>query len=359
MLIPDIDCPGLARVHLLAFLPFTGSPMGRCGSKRARHPTKPPSNRLDNLPPPNRSSKRPSKPLSEKKLGPIAIKALLASVEADTEACGLLSVATTPESQHIFFTYLISNHIPATFPKSKLSGDFFQSFMSWAGQLGSVQNPSPRISAALAYRQKQKQITYWSKQNFIETAGLNWKAVDKEAFLSSITVYKEKARPFDDPYPPLDVLMAETKSISNINHKFFYTDKIHDKRDKRRPIKPIKESEIQRDIRYDQSAIIRDADDDSLVGMVIRNVCKNTDAIDFVDKAVDKAVSTRRTCRVSLPLYSSSSSMTQNIFRREMLDSFLRLAYRPVLAAPCASIGSRTSNQRRLQRMSKTSRTRR
>lgn len=265
--------------------------MGRYGSKKARYfPHQHPSN-----PPP------PPPPPSEKKLGPIAIKALLASVEADKEACALLSVATTAEARETFQRYVIANHVSKlNFPQSKLSGDFFQRFTSWAGQLGSIRNTkSPNLISALAYCRTEKTAFRFSKQHFIETTGLNWKAANKEEFLSTLNVYREKARPRSDPYPPYDTLIAETTRIRKINSPFFHTDQIHDIRDHRRPIELLKMDNLQRDIKHDESAIIYDQDDGKLVGMVIRNVCKNPDAVEFVDRAVEEAVLTRKTCRVS------------------------------------------------------------
>lgn len=187
--------------------------MGRCGGKKA-HP---------------RSIKTPPPPSPREKKFSAAVNALLESVEADAETCGLLAVATTPNAQQAFCNRLLSKNVPKEFPRSKFATNLFAQFTSWAGQIGSTRPISTiRIPIALKYRLKEKEFVRWSKQHFIDTTGLNWKAVDKDAFLADITKYYVRSCPPGDSYPPPNVLIAESAEIEKMNHKFFYDDPLHD-----------------------------------------------------------------------------------------------------------------------------------
>ncbi|KAJ3554188.1 hypothetical protein NP233_g12477 [Leucocoprinus birnbaumii] len=227
-----------------------------------------------------------------------AIKALLTSVEADLEACGLLAVATTGGLRDEFCNHIRTHHIPRDFPEFPNNFDLFHAFTTWAGSLGSIHNiPARNIPAALAYRAREKLHHRWSKENFIETAGINWKAVDKDKFLASIPQRVVTPLPRDQPYPPPDAWIAETEDIASMNHKFINVEDLHDRRDCRRPIKFLDPGQLQLDIGPGESVMIQDGSDGSFVGLVIRDVCGNADAIQFVDKAVSEAVEMRVSSR--------------------------------------------------------------
>ncbi|KAJ3551362.1 hypothetical protein NP233_g13095 [Leucocoprinus birnbaumii] len=276
--------------------------MGRSGQKRAR----------------GRAEKHSP---SEKKKGKAAVLQLLAAVDGDLEACSLLAVATTPEACEAFCSHVKRVHVPPNFPKKKLSGEFFHQFASWAGQLTSTsldrQPPfaARNIPAAYAYRSQKKKDVRWSKQHFIETAGLNWKAVDKDAFLSGIPSFTAKALP-DCPYPPPEVWITETKAIKKLNRKHFHEEDLHDNRDRRRPFMHLDASKLQLDIKPTESARIYD-DDGNLIMMVVRNACKNPDALRFADAAVERILDMRTTSRKGdaghLPMFGLSAGSLSGI----------------------------------------------
>ncbi|KAJ3552227.1 hypothetical protein NP233_g12930 [Leucocoprinus birnbaumii] len=221
------------------------------------------------------------------------VNSLLSSVEADLTTCSLLSVATTPGAQESFCDRVKRRHVPPGFPEIELSGSLFPRFMSWAGQLGSVRHlPACHIPAAMAYHRNQKKAHHWSKQHFIETARLNWKAVDKASFLDAIPAYTLPSLPSNAPYPPADAWVAETTEIQDLNEHFIKVEKLHDKRDHRRPIELLDPSRLKLDIKPTESARIYDEKDGSLIGMILRDACRNEDALKFADDAVERMVET-------------------------------------------------------------------
>lgn len=269
--------------------------MVRCGSRRARQQH-------------TQSSPREKKPrvVAPKRRRFQAETSLLAAVEADQEACSLLATATTPSTRAAFYKYVLDEiGLPKDLPRPSGPGAFLDDFTSWAGQLGTIRNISVKnLPAALAYRLQEKDLLRWSKKHFIETAQLNWRAVDKAKFLSKFNVHKVAPLPRNKIYPPVDQYIAETQEIYNKNHQFICVDNLHDSRDHRRDIHMLKESKLQKDIPFDQSAIFYDKATNRFIGMVIRDVCKNEDAVEFVDGAIEHVIDTRKTCRVSLPPFT-------------------------------------------------------
>ncbi|KAJ3560342.1 hypothetical protein NP233_g10901 [Leucocoprinus birnbaumii] len=227
-----------------------------------------------------------------------AIKSLLASIDADLEACGHLAVATNEELRNIFVEYIRTHHIPESFPNFPKNSDLFHAFTTWAGELGTIhQIPVDNIPAALAYHSREKQEHCWSKEHFIETARINWKAVNKDEFLAAIPSHVIRPLPRNKPYPPPDLWIAETAEIARLNSKFINDNPLHNTRDRRRPVALLDESQLQLDIGPQQSAVIRDSSDGSLVAVVIRDVCNNAEAVEFANKAVAAAVDMQTTSR--------------------------------------------------------------
>lgn len=227
------------------------------------------------------------------------IDRLLAAVDADELTCAMLAVAVSSDAQVAFGSRVMDVNIPPEFPRDILPADFFPVFMSWAGQIGSIARPisAPSIVAAMAYRTLQKRCMRWSKEHFIETALLNPQAVDKGAFIQSIPRHDTDLLRI--PYPTESVWIAETGTILEFNRRFIQQDPLHDARDWRRPIELLDASRIQLDIGPTESARIYDSASGCLVGMVVRDVCKNEEAVHYVDSAVERMVESRVTSRVS------------------------------------------------------------
>lgn len=194
----------------------------------------------------------------------LATEEILETAEGDREACARLAVATTESTRQHFLEYLQQHCIPENFPIEKYARSIIFYFATW---VGSSRRSFPNLSAALAYRHKEKVYADWCKQQFIETAGINWKAVDKEALLQSIPAYAVPM--LSEPYPPPKTFMAETKAIRKHHAQFLLRDKLHDKRDTHKPITMFEENRLQLDIGPREDAHIYDAEDGSLIGMVV------------------------------------------------------------------------------------------
>ncbi|KAJ3573992.1 hypothetical protein NP233_g2057 [Leucocoprinus birnbaumii] len=242
-----------------------------------------------------------------------AVALILEQVNADAEACSLLAVATASSTQELFSQYTISKFVPAGFPQDKIS-DFFHLFTVWAGQIGNVYKvQGDRIRAALEYRLAEKKEARWSKRHFIETSGINWKAANKEQFLANIPSVTLQESPKSCVYPPRNAFVAESRDIFDHHSKFIYDDPLFDKRISRKSIHLLDESRLRLDVPSQESVQVYDETDGELVVMVIRDVCKNEEALNFADEVIEKAAKTRKSSRLPDPGYLTQLGLSTGL----------------------------------------------
>lgn len=228
-----------------------------------------------------------------------AVLKLIENVGNDTEACMLLAAAVDEEGKERFSRYVRTRFIPPNFPSDK-AARIFHHFMSWAGQAFADKSISEELDAAIHIRKCARDAFRSSKRDFINKARINKKAVVKANLLVEIPTYYIPSFPKNQPYPHRLAFVAETEEIFASNDYFIHERKQPDSRICRKHIELLDASQLQFDLRPDQSAIFRDALTGELIAVVIRDACTNKEAIEFVDNAVRLAIKTRVSIRASL-----------------------------------------------------------
>ena len=135
---------------------------------------------------------------------------------------------------------------------------------------------------------KRKKVQ--NRRNMIREAGLNR---TQEPTIQ--TVYLSQ---LPTSYPPIGHWVADNSTIYNQWNQHLATVKLSDSRHKRYPTMEIDPTQLQLDIKSNESFIICDNDSKEVVGVVVRNFVKNKKLLSWVSEVVQKSVEVTKSVRV-------------------------------------------------------------
>lgn len=217
---------------------------------------------------------------------------LLSDVAADAAAVRLLEASATPEIQAEFEAKLFS-HIPPHFQSQITKSALFRNFLSWCNN-SKVECP-PILRRAIARRKLRKENHRTLKRDFVTIAGLNWSAMRRDQFLSTIPIFTVK--PLDAPYPPLGHWVYESESIRAKWAYHITKGPQPDKRKKRLPMMALDPALLAFDVDATESRIFT-TESGELAGIVLRDFCLDEAALAWLDQVVLEAVGVRKSIRV-------------------------------------------------------------
>ncbi|KAF7770914.1 hypothetical protein Agabi119p4_6888 [Agaricus bisporus var. burnettii] len=190
--------------------------------------------------------------------------------------------------------HCIWNDITSTIPHPQLVSNFF----SWVGLSNNREHQPLLLHKLLKERRSHISRLHSQKRRVINLSNLNSGSLDKDAFLRHIPIRHCERLAF--PFPPPSLYVSETKDIFDRNMAFVLEHELPDSRIPRKFIFRLDKSTdflgLACDLGPCDEAQFVDENGD-LVAVVIRNACKDSRIVDFVDKTVKKVVQSRRNVR--------------------------------------------------------------
>ncbi|KAG6904037.1 hypothetical protein DXG01_013058, partial [Tephrocybe rancida] len=172
--------------------------------------------------------------------------------------------------------------------KGQAPETFMRTFLGWC------QEAKPLVEdlhgAIVARRHKLEDIRA-AKLAFIRDAGLHLSPAARDAALSLMRTLVVK--PLDTPYPPKGEIISENSAIRGKWSQRFLCDKLPDKRNKRLPIHNLDPCRLVSDVGPDESICLRD-ESGKIVGLVIRNFCRNEASLAWADMAAAEQIPDRK-----------------------------------------------------------------
>ncbi|RDB20488.1 hypothetical protein Hypma_012446 [Hypsizygus marmoreus] len=211
-------------------------------------------------------------------------------VATDLEAMHLLRHATSTIDKEAFITKL--EHLTADSKTLPRGTDPFRTFLTWCHNTDSLPTTVKTALAARKLTEMQKRAT---KRTFIDHTNLDWKHVDRDAFLDAIPVTIVKT--LKTPFPPVGHHIAISPSIVKKWHHHFAFGKQADTRKPRRPIHLLNPSKLTVDLAPTDSAIFKNKKGD-IIGVVLRNFCPDEDAVAWADTIAERALPLRKNIRM-------------------------------------------------------------
>ncbi|GLB39703.1 hypothetical protein LshimejAT787_0702130 [Lyophyllum shimeji] len=216
---------------------------------------------------------------------------LMLLVSADSEALHALSYNERDQ-----FCSRLRELAAASGSKCSLAGDQgFRLFLSWCRSVPAV---PVVVSRAVEQRHKGVQAQRKHKREFIEKLGLDWKNVDRDAYLQMIPIKTVSA--LAAPYPPMRECIAESSSIFHKWYDHFATGPQADSRKRRLPVHRLDHSKLVYDVLPKESVIFRNRRG-RLVAAVLRNFCPDEATVAWADSVVADAMPGRRNIRMEDP----------------------------------------------------------
>jgi hypothetical protein len=220
------------------------------------------------------------------------IKILLNRVASDLAALQLLEDSTTPFGQARFqakLMGLIPDHFHPKIDKSNI----IRCFLSWCALHDCPEN----LKVVARKRREHKIDLRKEKMDFISRVGLNWTKEQRDKYLAGIPIVVVK--PLAESYPPLGHWVHETAEIYEKWHKHLSGGKLHDKRTPRHPLLRLDPAMLVADVLTDECRIFREPSGE-IVGIAIRDFCRDETALKWLDEAVKQTVDDRRNIRVRI-----------------------------------------------------------
>ncbi|KAA8895329.1 hypothetical protein FN846DRAFT_758948, partial [Sphaerosporella brunnea] len=105
------------------------------------------------------------------------------------------------------------------------------------------------------------------------------------------------------PFPPERQWLSESPEITQLWRKQFTKGKLHDKRKSRYPIVTARpnDQDWRRVVKSDEDIIVRDAESNEIVLLVMRNFCGDPEVLEWADGVVQTAVATKKSVRLDDP----------------------------------------------------------
>jgi hypothetical protein len=217
---------------------------------------------------------------------------LLRDVGNDPDALRFLEYSSLAEVQAAFEAKVMS-HIPARFHPSINEESLLRNFLAWSGnpRLGCP----AAVKQAIASRKSRKELRRTQKRDFATIAGLNWPAIRRDQYLSTIpTFFVEE---LDEPYPPLGHWVCETGRIRAKWEHHIKKGKQPDSRKRRLPMMELEPERLVHDVDESESRIFASKAGSALI--VLRDFCPDDEALAWVDATVMAGVQARKSVRVS------------------------------------------------------------
>jgi hypothetical protein len=139
------------------------------------------------------------------------------------------------------------------------------------------------------------------RRDLIKTLGLDQKPHEREEILQSInTIRMRKSK---TPFPPKRQWLSESPEITQLWREQLTVGKLHDKRQSRYPIVTARPNnkDWRRVVKSDEDIIVRDAESNEIVLLVMRNFCGDPEVLEWADGVVQTGVATKKSVRLDDP----------------------------------------------------------
>ncbi|KAF8836612.1 hypothetical protein BDN67DRAFT_983812 [Paxillus ammoniavirescens] len=217
-------------------------------------------------------------------------------VAGEPKLLELLSDSLVPVSRVKFIGGLQSIMDAAGAPAGK--ADIFSDFIDTVGELYATKPGlaplQPLFSAWLAFKAAKAQSGVRRRQ-LITCLGLSPASKDHKARLAVVQTHFLPA--LAKPYPPEGFWWYESDVIRDAWYDHLSFGKQPDQQLKRHPLCPVDPGRLQLQIPAGESAIIRDAETEEVVMVVMQNFCEDADVLSWVDGKVRKVVGHKRSVR--------------------------------------------------------------
>jgi hypothetical protein len=118
------------------------------------------------------------------------------------------------------------------------------------------------------------------KHEIIQTLGLDLKPQERDDILKTInTIHMKKSK---NPFPPKRQWFSESPEITQLWREQLTIGKLHDKRQSRYPIVTARPNnkDWRRVVKSDEDIIVRDAESNEIVLLVMRNLCGDPEVLE-------------------------------------------------------------------------------
>ncbi|KAM6489122.1 hypothetical protein JOM56_010310 [Amanita muscaria] len=179
--------------------------------------------------------------------------------------------------------------------------ELLRSFFSYCGK--NKTSIGGNLSVALAQRSSYLKQHKRAQRMVVDDIGLNWKSAKqdmrRDAMLSGIPELEVVW--LDKPYPPLGHWVCDTPEIYQLWEWRIKKGPLSDTRSKlsRKPLMHLDWTRIKT-IQHKESVRLVNKDGE-LVGLVIRNFCKDVLALNWINSLTERAVGLKKSCRPNDP----------------------------------------------------------
>ncbi len=212
------------------------------------------------------------------------------------EAIVLLRTAANVHNRLLFLNVALALATEQRLHDLPKCDDLFAEIVRWI-----TRNPCPSILRdAVTTFQDERHRNRKLHRFLVDRLGLN--RSNGHSWLQNLP--KHSLDRLSCPYPPLGQCVSESPEITDKWEQFLLRDPQPDRRQARRPIHPLDAGALQLEVPGDESCVIVDVNDGSIVAVVLRGIMQEEDQVqtEFLSWAVEtiqNGIAGRRSIRVS------------------------------------------------------------
>ncbi|KAF8341801.1 hypothetical protein F5887DRAFT_1076389 [Amanita rubescens] len=226
-----------------------------------------------------------------------AFGAIAKEFESDPALCSLIAHAQTDEGRTELDKVLCDRMAHHGIMQALHNVQLVRSFLTYCTRNKS--SVGKNVCDAIAHRHYSVKKRQRTQRKLVDDIGLNWKSPKQEqrckaqlATIPVITVVR-----LDEPYPPPDHWVCDTPKIHSLWRSWIKKHPMSNKN--RKPFMHLDLSKIKI-IPHTESVQILDHDG-KLVGLVIRNFCRDLSILEWINQLIERAVGLKKSCRPNDP----------------------------------------------------------